>query len=122
MNGNYSRAKTIDSNAALITAGEMEFSQLREKLEKMQLEPAEISLVVDLVNKKVIQTAKFEQEHAKGKGLLIGGISLAVLSIAIGLLSYTGILDLQGNTLIMYGPVIGGIIIALRGKSMMNKM
>lgn len=121
MKENYSRAKTIDSNAALISSGIMEFSELRGKLESLELDKEEITLVVDLVNKKVLQNAKFKEDHARGKNLFIGGLSLAALSILVGLLSYTGILDLEGRTLLMFGPILGGIFLALRGKSLMNK-
>ena len=118
---NYSRAKTIDTYFELIDSKQMEFSQLRTSLEDKNIEIKEINVIVNQIDKQLIRTAQMRASHEKGKNLFYGGLALAVAGIFLTLGTYTGIINLGKYYLIAYGPICGGLITAMTGKSKMNK-
>ena len=119
---NYSRAKTIDTYFELIDSKQMEFSQLRKSLEEKNIETKEINLVVNQIDKQLIRAAQMRASHENGKNLFYGGLTLTVAGIVLTLGTYTGIIDLGKYYLIAYGPICGGLITAMTGKSKMNKV
>ena len=118
---NYNRATVIDESFDKISSGQMEFSKLRKTLENKNIEPSEIKIIVNLVDKKLIRNEQIKAENEKGKLMFYGGIVLATSSLILTLVTFTGILDLKGYGLIVYGPFFTGLIMIIKGKSSMNR-
>ena len=118
---NYNRAETIKTYAQKIILGEMEFSDLRETLEHQGLESDEITTVVRLVDNKVLQAAKIEAENDVGKNIFYIGLFLTIMGLILTIGTLTGLIDLNGIGIIAYGPIAGGLIIAMIGKAKMDR-
>jgi len=117
----YSRAKIIDTFFDKINSGELEFSKLRKTLEEKNIEKSEIDIIVSFIDRKLIRTAKTKAEREKGKNLFYGGLILAGFGLFFTIGTYTGLIDFKGWVIIPYGPIAGGLIIAMIGKSNMNR-
>lgn len=117
----YNRATLIDKSFDNISSGKMEFSQLRKTLENKNIESSEIKIIVNLVNKKLIRNEQIKAENEKGKIMFYSGIILAFSSLILTLITFTGVLDLKGYGLIVYGPFFAGLIMIMKGKSSMNR-
>lgn len=119
---NYSRAKTIDTYFELIDSKEMEFSKLRKSLESENIDKDELNIVVNQIDKQLIRAAQKRATHENGKNLFYGGLILTGAGVILTLGTYTGIIDFGNYYLVAYGPICGGLITAMTGKSKMNKI
>lgn len=117
----YNRAETIKSFTEKIVSGQMEFSDLRKTLENQNLESDEINVVVGQVNKRVMRAAQMKEVNTNGKDLLYGGLILAILGLILTIGTFTGLIDLEGIRVLAYGPIAGGLIMAMVGKSRMDR-
>lgn len=116
----YSRAQTIDHYFELIDSGKMGFAALRKKLEERDLPKEEISIVVSQVDKQLMRANQKRADHKMGKNLFIGGLCISGLGVLLTVGSYSGLIDLGSVYLIGFGPIAGGLLIALKGKSKMS--
>lgn len=117
----YNRAKTIKKYFEKIRDGEMELSGLREVLVSNGIETDEINVVIKQVDKRLIRNEIIAAENKRGKELFYVGIVVVVAGLLVTLLSFTSIMDLKGYGIITYGPICGGLVTAMIGKSKMNR-
>lgn len=117
---NYSRAQTIDHYFELIDSGNMEFASLRKQLEEKDIPKDEISVVVRQVDKQLMRATQKRADHKMGKNLFIGGLCFSGLGVLLTFGTYSGLIDLGNVYLIGFGPITGGLIIAMKGKSKMT--
>ncbi len=117
----YNRAKSIDLYASDIIQGKMTFSDTRKRLQEANVEADEIDIVVKQVNKQVQRYTEMKAIHSLGKNQYYGGLLVALGGVLLSGGTYLGLIDLGNYFLIAYGPIIGGVILALYGKSQMNR-
>jgi len=117
----YNRAKTIKNFVEKIASGQMEFSDLRKTLENQGLESDEINIVVGQVDKRAMRASQMKEVNANGKNLFYGGLILAGAGLLLTIGTFTGLIDLKGYGILAYGPIAGGLITAMVGKSQMNR-
>ncbi len=99
----------------------MEFSKLRSTLENKNIEKKEIDIIVSLVDKKLLRANEIKADREIGKNLFYGGLILSVLSIVFSIITLLGIYDLGGYGVIMYGPIIFGFLLIVKGRNKMNR-
>jgi hypothetical protein len=117
----YNRAKTIDSYFKKVDSGELEFSKLRKTLEEKNIAKGEVDIIVPFIDKKIIRAAEVKADREKGKNMFYGGLILAIIGLVLSVGTSTGLIDLSGLGIIAYGPIAGGLITAMIGKSKMNR-
>lgn len=100
----------------------MEFSQLRKSLEAKDIEQKEINIVINQIDKQLIRTSQMRASNKTGENLFYGGLILAGAGIVLTIGTYTRVIDLGKYYIIAYGPICGGLITAMTGKSKMNKV
>jgi len=118
---NYNRAATIKQYSDKIINREMEFSDLRKTLKAQNLDDEEINIVVKLTDKKVLRAEIIEMEYQKGKNIYYGGLILTIVALIITIGTFTGLIDLKGIGILAYGPIAGGLLMVMKGKSLMNR-
>ncbi|WP_405397315.1 hypothetical protein [Maribacter sp. Asnod2-G09] len=118
---NYNRAETIKKFVNKIISGQMEFSHLRKVLENQSLKSEEINIVLRQVDKRVTRAARMKEINDSGKNLFYGGLMVALLGVIFTIGTFTGFLDFKGIGILAYGPIAGGLITAMAGKSQMNR-
>lgn len=118
---NYNRAKTIKDYFNKIDSGELEFSQLRNILEKNNIEKDEIDTIIPIIDRKILRAVEIKADNAKGKNMFYGGLILSTIGLIVTIGSYTGLIDLKGFMVIAYGPILGGFTSAMIGKAKMDR-
>ncbi|WP_405415281.1 hypothetical protein [Maribacter sp. Asnod1-A12] len=118
----YNRAKTIKTFVEKIATGQLEFSELRDTLEKQGLKTDEINIVVGQVDKRSTRAAQMKEVNANGKNLFYGGLVLAGAGLLFTIATFLGLIYLKGYGILAYGPIAGGLITAMIGKSQMKRI
>ncbi|MEN8139248.1 MAG: hypothetical protein ABFR62_12520 [Bacteroidota bacterium] len=116
----YNRAKTIDFFFDEINSGNMEFSDMRKRLEKGNVEDDEIKVVVKQVDKQLQRFAQNKSNQELGKNIMFGGLFISFIGLFITIATFTGIIDFGNYFILAYGPVGAGLIITFQGRSRMN--
>lgn len=117
----YNRAQTIDLYFEKINSGNMEFSDMRKRLEKGNIENSEITIVIRQVDTQLQRFALQKANNELGKNIMYGGLFLSLVGIGITVSTFIGILNLKDTIIFAYGPIGGGLIIASEGWSKMNE-
>lgn len=119
----YNRADAVDFYFSEIEAGHMGISDIRPKLEARKLDPAEIKVVVRLVDDMVIRAEQRRTDKKVGRGIFWGGVVLATIAGLITVLTYTGVIAIAGGTryIVMHGPFAAGLLAMGGGWSKMNR-
>jgi hypothetical protein len=118
---NYNRAEIIKTYFKKVDSGELEFSKLRKTLEGINIEKEEIDIIVPLIDRKALRAMEIKADNAKGKNMFYGGLILAIVGLIVTVGTFTGLINLKGFGIIAYGPIAGGLIMAMVGKAKMNR-
>jgi len=118
----YNRAKTIDFFVNEINSGKMEFSDVRKNLEQKNIDDKEIVVVVRQVDKEVQRLAALKASQSIGRNLFYGGLLLCFIGIILTVGTYLSIIDIGPYFIIATGPIFGGLILAMTGKSKMKRI
>ena len=113
--------KTVEYFVNEIQSNRLRFSEVRKILEKGQMDPAEISIFVREVDRKVIQGVQTDSMNTKGKSMIIGGVLLCLVSLFLTIATYIGILGNGNVYVITYGPIAGGISLIMIGSTKLKK-
>ena len=117
----YNRSETINHYFLEIDSQRVTFSEMRPDLEKKNLDPAEIGIVINQVDKQLQRADKIRGENSMGKNLYYGGITVSVGGIILTAATYLGFIDTGHYFIIAYGPIFFGAVIAFIGKAKMNR-
>jgi len=117
----YSRAKTINDFFNKIDSGELDFSNLRKKLEESNIEKTEIDIIIPLIDRKILRSIEIKADNTKGKNMFYGGLILSTVGLIVTIGTYTGLIDLKGFMIVAYGPILGGLTSAMIGKAKMDR-
>ena len=110
-----SRAGLIDYYIQKSYEPDFEIDQIRKELEAKGVDEEEIRVIVRLVDNDM-QKRELNHSHTNRSKeyIAIGAfLTFAGLSITIG--TYTGVIDMGNSFLLLYGPIIGGISLMLKG-------
>jgi hypothetical protein len=117
----YNRAQVIDFYFDKIKIGELEFSVVRKELTRIGIEESEINIVTKQIDNQIMRYDILKAEHNKGKNLFYGGLLLALVGFIISIITFFNLVNFGNVFIFAYGPLFGGLITAMKGKSMMNR-
>jgi hypothetical protein len=103
------RAKIVDYYMQKINDKDFNIHLLRQEMEKNNMDENEIKVIVRLVDNEVQRRARLGTENDKARQLIMFGGTIAVLSGAVTVLTYLGIINLGNYYVIAYGPFLGGL-------------
>jgi hypothetical protein len=116
----YSRAEKIDHYKDAVLSGELELTQLREKLKEENVAKDEISAIVNYMSNQLLREEQRKATIVKGKNLLQGGYLLALAGLFLTLATYSGWIDMGNYYVVAYGPFFVGMLLVFRGRNMMK--
>jgi hypothetical protein len=107
----YNRANAVDFYFSEIEAGRLNVSDIRKEMELQRHDPAEIKLVVRLVDDMVIRAEERRVNRRLGRGMFVGGLVLTLVAVLTTVLTYTGVIQIAGGTryLVMHGLFVMGL-------------
>jgi len=117
----YNRANTINAFVTAIANGEMQFSDVRKKLEQYDLEEGEVTVVVRQVDNEIQRKALIKSKNESGQSLFLLGLVLCVLGLVTTIGTYTGLIDLGNYYVIAFGPILGGLGLVVKGRVEMKR-
>lgn len=109
------RAKIVNYYLQKIKDKDFEILDVRRDLERNSFDEEEIKIIVRLVDSELQRKLLTAEDNKKAIDLvLVGGvITLVGLIITVG--TYTGVINMGGSFLIVYGPFFGGLSILFAG-------
>ena len=116
-----SRAKIIDHYLRKIQEENFDVYQVRKELEKSNVDEEEIKIIVRLVDNEVQRGATRKSKNESATPLIQIGIFLTVIGAGITIATYTGIIDMGNQFLVVYGPFLGGISLLVTGLAKRKK-
>lgn len=116
------RAKVINYYLQKVNDKNFDLYDVRKELEKNNIEDDEIRIIVRLLDNEIQRRLLQGAHRDKSKEIIgIGAVlTLGVLAFTIG--TFTGILNTGDSFLIVYGPVVAGILILVGGFSLRKKL
>lgn len=108
----YDRARTTDHYIEEVRAGRMEMADIRPRLEAEGVPDEEIGIVFRLVDNEVLKGVHKQASSTHHRNLLYSGLALCGFGLLVTLGTYFSAFDLKGYTIVAYGPVIGGGMMA----------
>ncbi len=121
MGPNYNRDKVIKESAALILSGRLEIGDLRQNLTPHINDEKELKLVMRQVDRIVMREHLAIAERQKAKGLLLSGALILFVGLFLTIGSSMGFLQFKGAVIVAYGPILGGLFVALIGWSKLKR-
>ena len=85
-----------------------DFSEIRTELKSKGLDPKGIRILFDSIERKLITDKLEKQANQRNMALHYGGLVFMALGGLVSLLSFFGIIGIQGIYVIAYGPFFGG--------------
>ncbi|MDG1572506.1 hypothetical protein OZ410_09275 [Robiginitalea sp. M366] len=116
-----SRREYVAEYCDKIRSGSLEYSKLREELKLRIMDPEDIEIIVNRVDRDLHRMEVADAEKSKGKLMFLGGLIVTILGVGLTLLTYFGVIDLGDQFIIAYGPALGGLGIAAVGMLKMNR-
>ena len=104
-----------------IRSGHLEYSKLREELRLRIMDPEDIEIIANRVDRDLQRMDAADAEKSKGRLMFLGGLVVTIFGVGLTLFTYFGIIDLGDEFIIAYGPALGGIGIAAVGMLKMNR-
>ncbi len=117
----YTKATAIDYFFNKIESNEMEFSEMRKKLESDGFEKDDINTIVRQVDNQLIKAEKLRGSHTMGRNLYYGGLFVALAGALLTIATYAGIINIGNRFLVLQGPMAVGLIIAFAGRTKMKR-
>ncbi len=85
-----------------------DFSDIRKELKSRGVDAQGIRILFDSIERQLITDKLEKQAKQKNLALQYGGLVFMVLGGLVSLLSFLGIIGIQGSYVIAYGPFFGG--------------
>ncbi len=85
-----------------------DFSEIRKELKYRGLDAIGIRILFDSIERQLITDKLENQAKQKNLALQYGGLVFMVLGGIVSLLSFLGVIGIQGTYVIAYGPFFGG--------------
>lgn len=101
----------------------MAFSDIRKELLEKNIDKDDVSYIVRCIDDHMLNEELAGSGRRRINEMKLIGFFLLTGGLSVTLLTYTGIIDLKGNFIFMYGPVVGGILlIRFSGNSKKSRM
>lgn len=110
-----SRAKLIDYYIEKSQSQDFQIDQIRKELEPNNIPEEDIRAIVKLVDNHILNSAFTKNSKNKSTELIIAGTILALLGVGVTIATYTGLINLGDNFLVVYGPFFGGVSMIFGG-------
>lgn len=85
-----------------------DFSEIRKELKSRGLDAIGIRILFDSIERQLITDKLEKQAKQRNVALQYGGLVFMVLGGLVSLLSFLGVIGIQGTYVIAYGPFFGG--------------
>lgn len=89
----------------------MEFSKIRKELLEKNIDEDDVSYIIRCIDDNILNEELAGSGRRRMNEMKLIGFFLLTGGLCITLLTYTGIIDLKGHFILMYGPVIGGFLL-----------
>jgi hypothetical protein len=109
------RVKIVNYFIDKIEDKNFEIHQVRQELEKNNLDEEEIRIIVRLVDNELQRRLLLNTENKRSNDLIWIGLILTAIGMGITIGTYTGIINMGDHFLITYGPFLGGLSILFGG-------
>ncbi|KYG82310.1 hypothetical protein [Roseivirga echinicomitans] len=110
-----SRAKLIDYYIEKSQSPDFQIDQIRKELEPNNIPEEDIRAIVKLVDNHILNSAFTKNSKNRSTELIIAGAILALLGAGVTIATYTGLINLGDNFLVVYGPFFGGVSMLFGG-------
>tara|TARA_A100000171_G_C2131127_1_gene146799 strand:+ start:934 stop:1329 length:396 start_codon:yes stop_codon:yes gene_type:complete len=110
-----SRAKLIDYYIEKSQSPDFQIDQIRKELEPNNIPEEDIRAIVKMVDNHILNSAFTKNSKNRSSELIIAGAILALLGVGITIATYTGLINLGDNFLVVYGPFFGGVSMIFGG-------
>ncbi|KYG75074.1 hypothetical protein EV198_0394 [Roseivirga ehrenbergii] len=110
-----SRAKLIDYYIEKSQSPDFQIDQIRKELEPNNIPEEDIRAIVKLVDNHILNSAFTKNSKNRSTELIIAGAILALLGVGVTIATYTGLINLGDNFLVVYGPFFGGVSMLFGG-------
>ncbi|WP_421978810.1 hypothetical protein [Roseivirga seohaensis] len=110
-----SRSKLIDYYIEKSQSPDFQIDQIRKELEPNNIPEEDIRAIVKLVDNHILNNAFTKNSKNRSTELIIAGAILALLGVGITIATYTGLINLGDNFLVVYGPFFGGVSMLFGG-------
>ena len=95
----------------------MSLSEIRENLEKKGLSEEQVSVVIRSIDNKILRGVNNKAGNSFANEFIYIGLALILIGLFITIATYTGFISLGNRTVLMFGPILGGIGIMAMGFS-----
>ena len=112
---NMERAKLVDYFLAKIHDKDFEIYQVRQELEKHNIDEDEIKVIVRIVDNAHQRLSLTKAGNSKANELIWIGLVITIVSAGVTIGTYLGIINMGNSFLIAYGPFFGGLGILFTG-------
>lgn len=109
------RAKLVDYFLAKIHDKDFEIYQVRQELEKHNIEEDEIKVIVKIVDNAHQRLSLTKAGNSKANELIWIGLVVTIVSAGVTIGTFLGIINMGNSFLIAYGPFLGGIALLFTG-------
>ncbi len=110
-----SRSKLIDYYIEKSQSPDFQIDQIRKELEPNNIPEEDIRAIVKLVDNHILNNAFTKNSKNRSTELIIAGAILALLGVGVTIATYTGLINLGDNFLVVYGPFFGGVSMIFGG-------
>ena len=109
------RAKLVDFFMAKIHDKDFEIYQVRQELEKHNIDEEEIKVIVRIVDNAHQRLSLTKAGNSKANELIWIGLVITIVGAGITMATYLGVINMGNSFLIAYGPFFGGLGILFAG-------
>jgi len=94
----------------------MDVTTIRKELEAKQVPDEQIRYIIIKIDERLFSSELNGITQKRQKEFLTIGYILLGIGLLFLLLKYTGIMNLHGYYILIYGPIIAGVLILLKGR------
>ena len=109
------RAKIVDYYVNKLDEPSFEIYQVRQELEKNNVDEEEIRIIIRLVDSELQRRLLTKTENKRLNDVVWIGVVFTALGVGITIGTYTGVIDMGDHFLITYGPFLAGLSILFGG-------
>ena len=109
------RAQIVDYYIQKIDNKEFDIYQLKKELKEKNIEDQEIKVIAKLIDNEIQRRLSLKSNKKKAVSLIYIGLILTFIGAFITVATYTNIIEMQNNYLIVYGPFFTGLSILFIG-------
>ena len=111
------RAKIVDYFLRKLEDKNFSILDVRQELEKNNIDEEEIRVVVKLVDSELRRKITNKSSADSSREIMWLGGSITLAGLVLTIRTYTGLIDMGNYFVLAYGPILGGISILFYGRN-----